>query len=385
MGDNLSVNSPVNSLVLSRQSLVGLLVTGMGAALAAAAHPSAPDWSSVASMSAGIAGLILIGVDIAKSPRNKITLLIAVAASLLARAATHPEWDSAQLLFKVMAFVAAFAFVILLLPRPLQMVVASRLAVFHFFGVMSAITSPPPQSWLSHWAWVTLFRPHLVFCYTNNAYQFYSPQPGPASLLWFCIEMQDGTKTWFKQPRKPETRLDPLSVEFFRRLSMTEAVNQNQSISTISIDAISARRSVADWIPMYPGASDLVQFRPPQPHVRRTLATYVRHVFEMFGGPKQVKSVRVYRVLHTMLEPQQFANGDDPFAESTYWPYYFGEYSADGTIVEPNDPLLFWLIPIYRKPPTVTPTARTGMDSVHNYLKRHAGSDPFEDRYGGAP
>src|SRR5947209_7327911 len=88
-----------------------------------------------------------------------------------------------------LAFAAASAAaLIVLLPRPWQRGLVTGFAVFHFLGVLSAITSPPPQSWLSLWAWVTLFRPHLIFCYTNNAYQFYSPEPGPACLLWFCVE-----------------------------------------------------------------------------------------------------------------------------------------------------------------------------------------------------
>src|SRR5262249_9597554 len=127
----------------------------------------------------------------------------------------------------VLAVVGAVAALVVALPRPFQLAAVSALVVFHFLGEVSAITSPPPQSWLSLWAWVTVFRPHLVFCYTNNAYQFYSPEPGPACLLWFCVELKTGEKVWYKVPRKPETSLDPMSVEYFRRLSITEAANQN--------------------------------------------------------------------------------------------------------------------------------------------------------------
>src|SRR5262249_45820013 len=151
------------------------------------------------------------------------------ATSALAYFGVRPEWYSVRLVPFVATFVSIIGAGLVMLPRWGQQIVLSFLVIFHFLGILSAITSPPPQSWLSAATWTYLFRPHLLFCYTNNAYQFYSPEPGPASLLWFCIEMKNGEKVWYKVPRKPETHLDPMSVEFFRRLSITESANQTSS------------------------------------------------------------------------------------------------------------------------------------------------------------
>ena len=73
-----------------------------------------------------------------------------------------------------------------------QRIAFSLLVLYHFAGIFSAITSPPPTPWLTGQFWARVFRPHLEFSYVNNAYQFYSPQPGPAQVLWFCITGTDG-------------------------------------------------------------------------------------------------------------------------------------------------------------------------------------------------
>ncbi len=344
-----------------------------------------PGWSAVVAISLAIAGLMLIGTMIAQRPRNLLMIAMGSATAVLARYAAHENWESVHLLFLVLASVAGVAIVVLLLPRQLRLAVVSFAAVFHFLGVLSAITSPPPQSWLSNWSWVTLFRPHLVFCYTNNAYQFYSPEPGPATLLWFCVDMKNGEKVWYKIPRKPETHLDPMSVEFFRRLSMTEAINQNATLQSVPAEVMQERLQMARIYPILSEASAVAQYRPPLQHVRRILASYVRHVMAMPEFRDQAISVRVYRVQHRMLSAQELADGRNPFGESTYLPYYFGNYDATGLQLEPDDPMLFWLLPIIRKPVTITPMTRPGVEAVENHLKVHAGSDPFEERYGANP
>ncbi len=344
-----------------------------------------PSWSAVAAISLAIAGLVLVGMMIAQRPRNLLVLALGAATAVLARYSAHPSWESVHLLFIVMASVAGVAIVVLLLPRQLRMAVISFAAVFHFLGVLSAITSPPPQSWLSNWSWVTLFRHHLVFCYTNNAYQFYSPEPGPATLLWFCVDMKNGEKVWYKVPRKPETHLDPMSVEFFRRLSMTEAINQNASLQSVPADVMQDRLQMVRLYPILADVPAIAQYRPPMQHVRRILASYVRHVLAMPEFKDQATNVRVYRVQHRMLSAQEFADGRNPFGESTYLPYYFGNFDATGTQLEPDDPMLYWLLPIIRKAVTVTPMTRPGVEAVENHLKVHAGSDPFEERYGANP
>ena len=90
------------------------------------------------------------------------------------------------------------------------------------------LSVPPPthdQSWLAQWGWVIL-QPYLQFMYLVNAYRFYSPEPGPASLLWYYVVYEDGEIREVKVPNREEHMLDPLGQEYTRRLSISESTNQ---------------------------------------------------------------------------------------------------------------------------------------------------------------
>lgn len=368
------------SLSGTSKSIFGVVLAAIGAGLQMAFGRTVnPETISVIAIAFAIAGLIVTALGISDAPRNTIALLVGCAAGILACLATHPNWDSAILLFQVAAAVSGIAAIVVNLSKTWQRIVVSGLVVFHFLGIFSAITSPQPQPWISNWAWVTLFRPHLIFCYTNNAYQFYSPDPGPARLLWFCVEMKDGTKTWYKVPRKPESRLDPMAVEFFRRLSITESVNQNYSFPPGDAP-LQRRRQFHGTIPLHPDFAEGGQYLLPQEHARRILGSYARHVAGKYGGADAVQSVRVYRVSHEMLTPAQFADGEDPYQPTTYYPYFMGKYDVNGYLIDADDPMLFWLVPIIRKTAALTPTTSglTRQFDVMNYLAVHAGSDPFE-------
>jgi len=369
----------MNSDRLPVATWIGLGTAGLAAAVL---HIVGADVGGATAMTLVVGGLIAGGFAIASQPKRPLVLSLAAVTAGLAYWGVNPAWDSVRLVPFVMTLVAGAAAVALTLSRPAQYAVVSGFAVFHFVGVLSAITSPPPQSWLSHWAWVTLFRPHLVFCYTNNAYQFYSPEPGPASLLWFCVERANGEKVWYKLPHKPETRLDPMAIQFYRRLSITESANQNDTTGPST--QIANRRMLRTDIPIL-NSNELplsAQYRQPQELTRRWVASYARHVAELYGGKDQVRGVKVYRVSHQMLTPQQFAEGNDPFDPATYYPYFLGEFDAEGNLVDPNDPMLFWLVPILKRSGPVGPLVRTpGMPvETVNYLAQHAGSDPFASK-----
>src|SRR5262249_10838679 len=141
--------------------------------------------------------------------------------------------------------------------------------LYHFCGILSAITSPDPMPWLTAQLWTRVFRPHLEFCYVNNAYQFYSPQPGPAQVLWFCITDEENNQHWLKIPRRDEV-LDPLGVESFRRLPLTERANQNVPTPLgPPRELLDLRRSYLEIIPWHPELLDLQQFRMPNEHGRQ--------------------------------------------------------------------------------------------------------------------
>jgi len=258
----------------------------------------------------------------------------------------------------------------------------SLLILYHFAGIGSAITSPPPTPWLTSQLWARVFRPHLEFSYVNNAYQFYSPQPGPAQVLWFCITGTDSQQRWYKTPIKGEL-LDPLGIEYFRRLSLTERANQNAPVGP-SAAAIQARRTLSQDFPFHPDPlfPDLAQYRQPSEHGRHIIKGYAEHVARVIGtgrknpdgSPVPVYTIKAYLTQHEMLTQLAYQRNEDPFAPETYRPYYVGQFDGDGQekLNEFERSLLYWMIPIFRTP------LGDPKGTLRNIVTLHAGSDPFD-------
>jgi hypothetical protein len=105
------------------------------------------------------------------------------------------------------------------------------------------------------------------------------------------------------------------------------------------------------------------------------IAMYARRVALEAKGkrPDQpVTGVKVYRVIHEILLPQDMGKGASPTDETTYRPFFMGEFhwtekkdpqtgkpvidpqtgapEAAWEMKNPDDPLLYWWIPIVREP-----------------------------------
>jgi hypothetical protein len=261
------------------------------------------------------------------------------------------------------------------------------LVLFHFGGIVTAVTHPNPTPWLTEQVWGRVYRPYLQFCYLNNAYHFYSPEPGPASQLWFEISYSDGGHRWVKVPRRPQDVADPLSVEYYRLLSITEATNLPTPPLMLGPGEFkaAARRRQQAGIPFDPETPDAAQYQQPIDHVRKfILPSYARYAARVYAKEgAEVTGVRIYRVTHIILLPTHFADGISPYDPTTYRPYYQGKFDKDGNLLDPLDPMLYWLVPILQQPkPTVTVMPNRGLKAgeydVKDYVKVHAGSDHEE-------
>jgi hypothetical protein len=292
--------------------------------------------------------LIATGAAVAVRPQSPLILGLAALSGLLAHGGM--SWDSGRLLIMFLTVVAGLAAVLMLMPSVIRRVTVSLIIVFHFGGILTAVTSVPPQPWLSLLAWVYVYRPYLEFMYLNNAYHFYAPQPGPATFVWFYVRYEDGSGKWVKIPRRED---HPLALEYQRRLSLTESVNQLAQVP-ISEELLQARRMAGNinGIPMYPGTDPYLQRREPNIYSKRMLETYARYVARSTPHPtdpdKKVKSVKIYRGFHDIPGARSIASGDDPDAAFQYYPYYQGEFDPEGHLLNPRDPYLYWLIPILR-------------------------------------
>lgn len=293
-------------------------------------------------------GLLATGAAVAIRPRSAAVLGLA-ALSALFGCWGFQVWDSARLLVGVLAAVAAFAAVVVLLPRAIQRAIVSLMIVLHFVGILSAVASVPPTPALMHWAWNYLYRPYLQFMYLNNAYHFYSPEPGPGILVWFYVRYEDGSADWYKIPDRAQ---NPLTQEYQRRLSLAESTNQLLNLGPVS-ENIRARRGMAfrrDGIPLHPGIDLPNQRREPNEFSKEMVKTYARYVAHLRAQEtgKIVAGVKVYRVVHNLPTPKEIAEGIDPTEGHFYYPYYQGEFTSEGQLKNDQDPYLYWLIPIVK-------------------------------------
>jgi hypothetical protein len=250
------------------------------------------------------------------------------------------------------------------LGRQVSRGVISILTIFHFCGILSAFMSAPPPnrpaSWLAQQVWA-FAQPYLQFVYLVNAYRFYSPEPGPPSLVWFYIHYSDGTIREVRVPDRKTESYDPLDQQYYRRLSLGQNLNQimQTPVSPVLKEAREAagnpdlNSDLKGPIPLHPNMTLEAQYRPPLDHCRKLVEEYARfiaHRYQSENPNVKVTGVKVYHVLHTMLDPQEMVDRKlHPTDGWTYLAYYQGEFTPEGNLKDPTDPFLYWLIPHYRQ------------------------------------
>ena len=354
------------------------LLIGVGAALIAALLPK---WSGTAGVLVRVVPVVVglvaaggavslrlrfAGQDMEDRAKSAIVVAVAALVPLLAYAATDKDWDSIRLLFEVMTGVGVAGAVLVLLPTLARRVVVSLLVLIHFGGILTAVTSVPPPGgdapWLTTEVWTRFYRPYLQFMYLNNAYHFYSPEPGPPTLLWFHLKYADGSERWVRLPEREQFHT---RQEYQRRLALTESANMLvpplQNFPRQMEDMrLMAGNTNSPPIPVHPQLPSNMQCRIPSPYSRKMIEAYARHVGHNYPSEKdpeaEVTRVAVFRVIHTMLSPEQMKEGMRPTDPTTYLPYYQGTFDKDGKQKNLPDPFLYWLIPIMWVPEKSLPS-----------------------------
>jgi hypothetical protein len=359
-------------------------------------------------------GSVTAGVGISLRPDRWEAWAIGAAAAAVGVAGVPAHWDSFRLLFAVLAGVAVFRLILAVAPPPWRLRLVSAYILFHFAGIFTATTSPPPSPWLVEQVYQRVYNQYLQFIYMRNAYHFYSPEPGPASLLACLVKTEAGTETtadgqvrkkydtrWVVLPRRPADVRDPLGLTYFRRLSITEHSSRpaaDFSSASFEKTEVRARRyrltlpGSDPYYPLHPTEPELLQYRLPSPDVTRfVLPSYAQHlILEHTPSPEAAArtTLKVYRLEHRTLPVEAFIGVGtptgrpvDPYDPVTYRPYYLGEFrltSADPEnprkprveLVDPQADLLYWLIPIIPNPtPGTGPDRRAFVD----YMSVHAG------------
>ena len=334
----------------------------------------------IATMPLVFLGMLAAGSAVAIRPASPLVLHFAAVAGLFCALGTPRSWDTAQLLISLMTVVAFVAAVLMLLPRVIRRTAVSLLILVHFGGILTAVTTVPPQPMLSMFVWTYVYRPYLEFMHLNNAYHFYSPEPGPGTLVWFYVKYEDGSARWFKIPNRAD---NPVTLEYQRRLSLVEGVNQMALNVTPSdeLGQMRMRAGLQDKVPPHPEMSAAMQYRPPNQFSRIMLKTYARYAAKSVKhdtNPEcKVTGVRIYRIIHKLMRPIDVMEHEDPEEPWTYYPFYQGEFTAEGNLKDPDSPYLDWMIPIYKsyravKASEIGTSQSAGVDfDVVNCLDRH--------------
>ncbi len=305
-----------------------------------------------------VVGLLATGAAVALRPRSPLALGAVAGVSAIMAIALPGNWDTLQMALRVAATVAGVSALLVLMPRRVQRFAVSLAILFHFGGIATAITSVPPPfgpaPWLPTQLWTRIYRPYFQFMYMYNAYHFYSPDPGPASILWVCIDYSDGTQAWHSLPNRQQHMKDPLALAYYRRLSINESVNQLIQTNHVSPSAVEIRRlagllmdlptpdRIAELVP------NIAQYRAPTDYARRLLRSYARFLAQDNRHPDAsvaVTGVKIYRVSHMMVQPDQLLAGKKPTDPELFLPYFQGDFDVDGNLKNPSDPMLYWLLP----------------------------------------
>jgi hypothetical protein len=379
----------VSGLILE---IIGLLLVWGYSPIQQFGHSLLSNFLLFGHLGSAVLGLLAAGVAVQQRltrcgwsfmDRLETSAIVAVAGltPMLAWLGVPPEVDGIRLFLLVAFLVSLLGALLVLLPALARRIVLSLLVVFHFGGMLTAVTSVDPPGgagpWVSKQLWFHVYRPYLSFIYMGNAYHFYSPDPGLPSLLWFAVHFDDGTLVWEKVPDRANS---PVGMHYQRMLALPEhcylasprlpltrqelflAQQQtNEPLNVRSWEEILAHRQGASgslYNPPIPIVLDVdahVQYREPIDSSKRVLASVARHVF--WHPPKnennpqaRVRSVKLYRVTHQVLTPTQLASGMSPLDKTRYLAWFMGEFDGKGHLIG-DDPFLYWYLPIVRVSP----------------------------------
>jgi hypothetical protein len=357
-----------------------------------------PGWGSTIRLAGSSVGAIGWGAIISLNPRLALSWWLAgLAGLLLGFLAVPPHWDSLQLVLKVFGVVSLVAGGLAALPQASRYTLILGIVAFHFSSILCATTWPEPTPWLTMQLGQRVYLPWMQFTYLRNAYHFYSPDPGPASLLFVLLDTEETdpstgkttkNSSWVISPHRATNMRDPLGVSYYRRLSLTEsAARVGSDLSLLTEDkkqAVARREAVAlgtlpghKMIPYAPENFEpkyRQQLTPTADVIRYLLPSYARHLSWYYSNDQvKVTKIRLYRAEHKIVTTPFFVTQSmSPFYPTLFRVYFLGDYSPEGQLIDPQDPMLYWVIPILPKGGKRSLKEFTP-DDIDDYLSKHAG------------
>jgi hypothetical protein len=338
--------TPPGVLRLCRGPWTAMAIGGAGTLLALVIQKT--TGASVLPLALG--GVVAAGVSVAIRPRDPGVLLAAAVCGFVGAFALPSDWDSIRMLIFVLAVLSGVCTILVVMPQTMRRIVFSILIICHFGAIGTAAFNVEPKPWMVSFLYGHLTHYYLEFVYLTNAYHFYAPEPGPGLLIKFLVKYDDGTSRWFVIPNRDS---HPWLLNYQRRLSVAEGLNGPPNMQQIPENVLRARMIAGqrDGIPFYDGPRwNLREYSPAAPYTKRILSDYARHVALTVKNPDNpdasVVGIKIYRVTHRLPLAKEIKAGVDPAKPWFYQPYYLGEYDANGELKNPDDPYLYWLIPI---------------------------------------
>jgi hypothetical protein len=382
-----------------------LIITGVGADLLAIVARAWPDETSVLVRVALIltgCTLAFVGVChrlrhfqecIGERCKSVVCLALASFAMLLASLAAGPEWDSGRLVLRAVACALLAGMPLVALPPLARRAAILMLVLFHFGGILTVVFSVPPRMgpgcWLAEMLWTYAYRPYVQFLCLNEPYRFFAPEP-PVSRcqLWFRVRYTDPTMPtrWVRIPNRADTPNSLTCWRYDDMVAYTIGTREDYPADFYADDGpLSRRMRQSEKIPYHPDwpldrwtkMPGSLQYREPTALGKKYIASYARHVAHdaAYVDPDrpdaQVKTVRVYGVAHRIRTPREIEEGMSADEPTKFVPVYLGEFDADGKPLDPDDPLLYWVVPIIRE------TGPDGEEVVKDYVAVHAGDSPL--------
>lgn len=405
---------PIDPGLARRCGLAGVVLTGLAAAMVVVPHlagVSPPPLLESVGMILVFTGMLAAGAGLAMRSDLAASWAWFAAGGALASLGTPDGFDSFRPLLRSLAAIGLVGAILRRVSLGWRVAAATGLLLFHFGGIFTAATSPPtgplPAPWIIEQSWTRVVGPYLQFVYLRNAYQYYSPDPGPSSILAFLLKTETGKDPstgrkqyqtqWVVIPRRPTHVRDPLGLSYYRRLSLTEHVARGTPGFDLPGDQFeksevwlrrfnrSSGTQPGD-IPFHPLDSiSRGQYRLPNPDViRYLLPSYASHVILEHTPDKETAArttVKVYRLEHRTLSVEEFipvgefrrrmppGQTPDPYHPATYRPYFLGEFDARGNLINPQEDFLYWMIPVLPRAPGPNDPVKKTYD---DYLSVHA-------------
>ncbi|MCS7020233.1 MAG: hypothetical protein NZU63_00220 [Gemmataceae bacterium] len=394
-----------------RLAVTGLLLNGLATGLGLVGYLTVqPGWLEGVRVLLVLTGCIAAGVALSWRAQAWWTWVLAAATALVGVVGLPASWDSYRLVLLVGTAIAAGGAILLAVPKPLRLVAISAYLLFHFGGIFMAVTSPHthnyPAPMVTMQLYTRVYHPYLQFIYMRNAYHFYSPEPGPASVLVFLLRTDTGQRVqaidpqtgnpyerkiykdqWIVMPRRPDDVRDPLGLSYYRRLSLTEQLARGSPGVIVpeifEKSEVQARRlSRLSLIPLHPTEPIGLQYRLPNSDVMRyLLPSYASHVILYHTPDAETAArttVKIYRLEHRTLRVETFAarqpdgSYPSPFHPTTYLPFFMGEFDARGELIHPQDELLNWLVPVMPREPRPNDPDDPFRKTYLDYMSVHA-------------